>query len=301
MTSDMPAEFARWLAEWRRAEQLPPAFATVVERLHLPLAAALAHAASAQQGLFVVGLCGAQGSGKSTMVRVLAQLLSGRGLRVAVLSIDDLYATRAQRQRLAAQIHPLLATRGPPGTHDLALGLEVLADLAAGKGTALPRFDKARDDRCPRGEWPLVGRVDVLLFEGWCVGARAEPEAALAAPINALERDEDRAMVWRRHVNAALAGDYAALFARIDRLVMLRAPSFDAVRMWRLEQEAKLRAIRGTGPGSRVMSEDEVLRFVQFFQRTTRQIEREMPERADMVVMLDTARQVRDWRGVMMA
>jgi D-glycerate 3-kinase len=295
-------DLVKWLAAYRDVERLPESFAALVEQLHVPMAAAIAGAAKARGGLFVVGLCGAQGSGKSTMVQVLAQLLTGDGLRVAVLSLDDLYCTRAQRQQLAAQVHPLLTTRGPPGTHDVALGMEVITALEQGRQTALPRFDKARDDRRPRAEWAMAGGgagpVDVLLFEGWCVGARPEPAAALALPVNPLERDEDRDLGWRRHVNAALAGDYATLFARIDRLVMLRAPSFETVKAWRLEQEAKLLAASGAEPGSRVMTEAEVLRFVQFFERTTRQIEREMPARADMLVTLNQQRQVVEWHGI---
>ncbi len=298
---DLPfeSEFAGWLAEFQAEQQLLGDFAGLVRRLHRPMAAAIALAAAADDGLFVVGLCGPQGSGKSTMVSVLARLLSGHGLRVAVLSLDDLYSTRAERQRLALEIHPLLATRGPPGTHDVALGIEVIAHLREGRPTALPRFDKARDDRRPRREWPQgEAGVDVLLFEGWCLGARAEDEAALAAPVNALEREEDREAIWRHHVNAALAGDYAGLFAEIDMLILLRAPSFAAVRDWRLEQEAKLRAaIRSDGP-SRVMGPDQVLRFLQFYERTTRQIDREMPARADIVVALDACREVLGWQGL---
>ena len=292
----MPAQqiaFADWLARYCADQQLPCGFADLVERLHRPLASDFARAAEMHPGLFVLGLCGAQGSGKSTMAGVLAQLLTRHGLRVAVLSLDDLYCTRAERAQLAAKVHPLLATRGPPGTHDVALGAEVIAALADNRPVALPRFDKARDDRCPRAQWPLAGPgIDVLLFEGWCVGARAEPDATLAIPVNALERDADSAMIWRRHVNAALGGAYATLFARIDRLVLMRAPSFAAVLAWRLEQEAKLRRACGTDPGARVMSEAEVVRFVQFFERTTRQIDREMPARADMLVTLDEQRHV---------
>lgn len=288
--------FGRWLAGYRALQQLPIGFDATVLGLHVPLAAAIALAAKAQPHLFVLGLCGPQGSGKSTMAEVLVQLIAGHGLRAAVLSLDDLYRTRAQRRALAAQIHPLLATRGPPGTHQVELGTDIIAALAERRKVALPRFDKARDDRASCAQWPIVGPLDVLLFEGWCVGARPEPEAALVPPVNALERDEDQNGIWRKHVNAALAGDYAALFARIDMLVMMQAPSFDTVKQWRLEAETKLRTGRGAHMGSQVMSEAEVLRFVQLFERTTRQIEREMPARADIVIELAAQRQVQNWR-----
>jgi D-glycerate 3-kinase len=242
-----------------------------------------------QGGMLVVGLCGPQGSGKSTTAAALAVLLRASGARVAVLSIDDLYLGQAARRDLAAAVHPLFAVRGPPGTHDVALGLAVLEALARPGDVALPRFDKATDDPEPRSEWPLVeGPVDVVLFEGWCVGAAPEPAERLAAPVNALERDEDVDGVWRLYANDALVQDYKALFDRIDMLIQLRAPSFDAVLGWRCEQEHKLVARTGKG-----MSDAEIARFIQHYERLTRWIDLEMPARADVVVQLDKARRGR--------
>ncbi|KQY92511.1 kinase [Caulobacter sp. Root1455] len=280
-----------WLAAFLREENLPADFAAEIERLHAPLAARIA--AVAMGPAFVVGICGPQGSGKSTTVRVVAALLAARGLKVATLSLDDLYLPRADREALARDVHPLLRTRGVPGTHDVALGLAVLDGLAGAGETALPRFDKASDDRAAIETWPLVaGPVDVVLFEGWCVGARPEPPEALAAPVNALERERDPDGTWRTHVNAALAGPYRALFARLDLLVLFTAPDFETVLTWRREQEAKLRrrlAEAGQGAGL-AMSEEEVAVFVQHYERLTRHILREMPARADLIVALDKDR-----------
>jgi D-glycerate 3-kinase len=278
-----------WLDAFLRAETLPAAFASEVERLHAPLAARIA--AVAMGPAFVVGICGPQGSGKTTAVRVVAALLEARGLKVATLSLDDLYLPRADRETLAREIHPLLRTRGAPGTHDVALGLAVLDDLAGAGETALPRFDKAADDRAPVEAWPVVaGPVDIVLFEGWCVGARPEPAQALAAPINVLERERDPDGAWRAHVNAALAGPYRPLFARPDLLVLFTAPDFETVLAWRQEQEAKLRGrLAAAGQGG-AMTDDEVAVFVQHYERLTRHIAREMPARADVVVALDKDR-----------
>jgi D-glycerate 3-kinase len=280
-----------WLSAFLREEKLPAGFAVEIERLHAPLADRIA--AVAMGPAFVVGICGPQGSGKSTTVRVVAALLEARGLKTATLSLDDLYLPRADREALARDVHPLLRTRGVPGTHDVALGLAVLDGLAGESGTALPRFDKAADDRAPVGTWPVVeGPVDVVLLEGWCVGARPEPAEALAAPVNALERERDPDGTWRAYVNAALAGPYRALFGRVDLLVLFTAPDFAAVLAWRREQEAKLRArLAQAGEGAgRAMSDDEVAVFVQHYERLTRHIAREMPTRADIVIALDADR-----------
>ncbi|KRA74965.1 kinase [Caulobacter sp. Root656] len=278
-----------WLAAFLRDEALPAGFVAEVERLHAPLAARIA--AVAMGPAFVVGICGPQGSGKTTTVRVVAALLEAQGLKVATLSLDDLYLPRADREVLAREVHPLLRTRGVPGTHDVALGLAVLDRLAGEGETALPRCDKAADDRAPVEAWPVVaGPVDVVLFEGWCVGARPEPAEALAAPVNALERERDPDGVWRAHVNAALAGSYRALFARLNLLVLFTAPDFETVMTWRREQEAKLRdRLAATGQGG-AMIDDEVAVFVQHYERLTRHIARETPARADVVVALDKDR-----------
>ena len=254
-----------------------------------PLAERIAGWTAGRRQPLVVGICGPQGSGKSTLSARLEDRLTARGLKVAVLSIDDLYLTRAERLDLARRTHPLLATRGVPGTHDVTLGLSVLDALARPGVVALPRFDKAADDRAPKADWPVFdGPADVVLLEGWCVGARPQPVEALTAPINALERDEDPDGTWRHYANAALAGPYADLFSRLDRLVLLLAPDFSVVRTWRGEQEARLRE-QLADPG-RTMDDAALDRFVAHYERLTRWIAADLPEAADVVVRLDEKR-----------
>ena len=228
----------------------------------------------------MVGLCGAQGSGKSTLAAALARHFSG----AVALSLDDFYCTRAERMRLAAEVHPLLATRGVPGTHDLTLAQATFAALDRGEAVPLPKFDKAADDRVDPMQWPIAPPCRrVIFFEGWCVGARAQSEQALVAPINRLEREEDQTGTWRRHANAALES-YQPLFARIDQLILLRAPDWDTVLGWRLEQEHALRRSNATGVG--IMDDAAVARFVSHYERLTRHILDEMPRRADLVLQL---------------
>lgn len=238
---------------------------------------------------FVLGICGAQGSGKSTLARAMVSPLEASGLRVAVLSLDDLYLPRTERERLAREVHPLLATRGPPGTHDVALGLAVIAALERGEAAPLPRFDKGRDDGMASEHWPRAPEnCDVMLLEGWCVGARAQDERMLGEPVNALEREEDASCGWRRYVNAALAGPCQQLFARLDALVLLAAPNFEVVHGWRLQQENDLRAQAGEGVA--LMDGAGIARFIQHNERLTRHMLSEMPARADIVVRLGADR-----------
>ena len=260
------------------------------------LAALLARRAvdARQRGAcFTVGLCGAQGSGKSTLAAVLRRLLQAQGLAAVALSLDDFYLTQQQRTELARRVHPLLQTRGVPGTHDIALALEVIEALQRPGEVALPSFDKALDDRHPPANWPHVrGPVQVILLEGWCLGATPQPTAALAQPVNALEENEDPDGAWRRYVNAALGGDYQRLYERFDHLVFLAAPGFEVVYRWRLEQETELRrlaALEGVDR-SRMMSDEDLERFVNHFERLTRHMLAVMPARADVVIGLDSAR-----------
>ena len=238
-------------------------------------------------GVRLNAISGLQGSGKSTLAAQLAAAAPARGVRAVALSIDDFYLDRGARLALAREVHPLLATRGPPGTHDLALAFHTLDMLLEGRATALPRFDKLADRRLPPREWPHVEAVDLVLLEGWFLGTPPEDDAALARPVNALERDEDRDGRWRRWCNAALAREYAPLWRRCDRLLLLRAPSFEIVPEWRWQAE---RAMQAADPTRDAMDRAGIARFVQHYERVSRQALRTLPELADVVVALDERR-----------
>ena len=241
-------------------------------------------------GMQVLGISGLQGSGKSTLAAQVVRAAGEAGLSAAGLSLDDFYLTREQRLRLAATVHPLLATRGPPGTHDVPLALATIDALRAGDTPPLPRFDKLADDRLPPGQWTRPTRpLDLLVFEGWCLGVPAEDEQALATPVNALEAGEDPDGTWRRYCNDALARDYPALWSRLDRLWFLQPPGFDAVYQWRSQQE---QALQAASPGRRSMDPAALRRFIGHYERVSRQALRTLPDLADTVVQLDQGRRI---------
>lgn len=233
-----------------------------------------------------VALAGGQGAGKSTLARAIVAACGYFDLRAVAMSIDDFYRTRAARERLGQAIHPLLATRGPPGTHDVGLCESVLDALTRAGEVAVPVFDKGVDDRAGRAR-RVAGPVDVALLEGWCVGARPQAAEALRAPVNGLEAEVDADGRWRRYVNDALGGAYARLFAGFDCLIFLRVPSLDAVRRWRLAQEADR-------PGDQRLDAGEVERFVAHYERLTLWMLTDLPDRADVLVDLDEAHRVRN-------
>ncbi|MDB5445486.1 MAG: hypothetical protein JWQ97_803 [Phenylobacterium sp.] len=275
-----------WIATFRAEHALPDSFRATMHLVCEPLAARAARLRQTRRRTVLIGLSGAQGSGKSTVAAAVVRLLEDRGLSAVAVSLDDFYLPKSARERLAREVHPLFATRGPPGTHDVALAGAALDQLRQPGRVALPAFDKAADERRPRSEWRTIATpVDVVIFEGWCVGARAQGQAALAQPVNALEAEEDPDRRWRTAINEQLDGRYQPLFARLHELVLLQAPSFEVASGWRLEQEHKLIARTGRG-----MSDAEVARFVAHYERLTRWILAEMPERANLVFPLDAER-----------
>jgi D-glycerate 3-kinase len=213
----------------------------------------------------IIGISGSQGSGKSTLAATAAEAFGA-----VALSLDDVYLTRAERQAMAGAVHTLFAVRGPPGTHDLDLlndRLDRLRLAQPGDLTSIPSFNKLADDRRPEADWRrFKGRPSAILLEGWCLGAQPQTTAALAAPINALERNQDAAGAWRGLINARLAEDYGELFARLNGLLFFRAPSFEQVLDWRCEQEAALRRVSLLSAEQR----SAIAIFVGHFERLTR-------------------------------
>jgi D-glycerate 3-kinase len=233
------------------------------------------------------GIAGLQGTGKSTLSAQMAALAAGRGINVSVLSIDDFYLSHAARVELGCRVHPLCATRGVPGTHDVALACEVIDALRDGRPVALPQFDKISDDCLPHSQWPLVQQADLVILEGWFLKVPAQTEAKLLEPINPLERDEDPRGIWRHWSNAALSSTYPSLWSRLDRLLFLQGPGFEIVPHWRWQQEQTLQSAH---PSRQAMTRGQVDRFVQFFERDSRQAMRELPTIADATIRLDAER-----------
>lgn len=215
---------------------------------------------TASHGPKIIGISGSQGSGKSTLAGILTQQLNGLGIPAQAVSLDDFYLTQSDRSVLASTVHPLLRTRGVPGTHDVDWLQQVLTGTKAGKGQGLlPRFDKAADDRA--GQHPLS--CQVLVLEGWCLGVQSQGEAALLEPINDLERDMDQQGIWRRWVNLQIQTRYEPLWSDIDYWLCLQPPGFAQVLQWRRQQEDQLAQARR-------MDEQSLRRFIEHYERLTR-------------------------------
>lgn len=231
----------------------------------------------------VIGITGAQGTGKSTLASLLVTELLAQGIGCAAVSLDDYYLTRQARQQLAGTVHPLLAQRGVPGTHDIGRALSDARQVLAGAAVALPRFDKALDDSLP--DRPAA-QLDLLIVEGWCLGLAAEAESGLVSPVNQLEATEDSSGAWRRYVNQQLAASYQPYFDLLQPLIWLKAPDWDSVCRWRAKQEQQLWQQRGTG-----MTTEQLARFMLPFQRLTQLSYQQLPARANYTIVLNQAQQ----------
>lgn len=235
----------------------------------------------------LIGVAGAQGSGKSYQCRILTM---ANQPRFAHFSLDDVYHSRAHREELAIETHPLFITRGPPGTHDLDLAtqtIERIRSVGRDESIRLPRFDKLTDDTAPKSEWPLyTGPAEAIVVDGWCLGADALGHGDIETPMNVLERDEDVTGVWRETVEYELRDNYQPFFGQFDAIVYLKPPNWEIVRTWRGQQEEQLRG--------RPLTPDEnatLDRFMMFYERISRWM---MAGRhsANWVVQLDEARKV---------
>ena len=240
---------------------------------------------------YLMGLSGLQGSGKSTLARVIKAQAEARGIPTEVLSLDDFYYSRSERDALSREIHPLLRTRGVPGTHEIELLLSVLAGLPKASDklpVPYPRFDKGRDTRLPPSRWPRAVRPPrLIILEGWALGIRPQSAAALAAPVNDLERGEDPDGTWRRWVNKQLKG-YQPLWRKLDALIVLQAPGWNVVQRWRSEQETVLLARHAP----LAMDATAMKRFLAHFERLSRHALATLPQLADSWVEYDTERHV---------
>ncbi|ORU90013.1 MAG: hypothetical protein A6F71_03355 [Cycloclasticus sp. symbiont of Poecilosclerida sp. M] len=293
LADKLSSEFTTICKKLAIAEGLTP----YLSSLYVPLARRLHTKHHHLNDTLVVGINGAQGSGKSTLSELLSYTLrKGFGLNVAILSIDDIYKTRQQRGQMAIDLHPLFKTRGVPGTHDTQLGIQIIKrckSLKEGALFAYPVFDKGKDERQPKDAWPNVqGKIDILLFEGWCVGAHPQKDIDIKTAVNLLEENEDRECVWRSAVNEYLKADYKKLFDLIDCLLFLKIPSFDSIIKWRGLQEDKL-IKQGKKERHLMTTNKKLQRFIDHYERLTRFQLDDLPQRADLIFELGFDHQVK--------
>ncbi len=259
-----------------------------LEKFYLPISKMIKDEYLKRKKTKIIGLTGGQGTGKSTISNILKIILKeAYKLETVIFSIDDFYKTLNERKIMSKKISALFLTRGVPGTHDTKMLLNCLQTLKNDKfkNYIIPKFDKSTDDRFSKNKWlKIKKKPDIVIFEGWCVGATAQEKKDLISPINKLEKHKDKNKIWRKKVNLELKKKYKKIFKLIDKLIFLKVPSFKYVLKWRLLQEKKLRL---TGKGNKIMTDKQINSFIMYYERITKHMLKILPKTADTVISID--------------
>ena len=259
-----------------------------LNKFYLPICKKIAQDYRKEKKIKIIGLTGGQGAGKSTITQIIKLILETKyNLRVVYFSIDDFYKKLSERKKMAKKVHQLFRTRGVPGTHDTSLIKKIFINLTKKnfKPLTIPLFDKSRDDRFPKKKWQKIKKQpEIIIFEGWCVGAEAQKKKYLKKSINILEKKYDTKLIWRSKVNYELENEYAEIFNKINTLIFLKVPNFECVYKWRLLQEKKLQL---TSKGKKIMSPTQVKNFIMYYERITRQMFIDLTKKSYAVLYLN--------------
>ena len=260
-----------------------------LNRFYLPISKMIKDEYEKKKKTRIIGLTGGQGTGKSTISIILKIILKeAYNLETVIFSIDDFYKTLNERETMSKKISDLFLTRGVPGTHDTKMLLQCIKNLKNNnfKKMDIPKFDKSIDNRLSKSNWLQVKKKpNIVIFEGWCVGASAQKNKDLILPINKLEKYKDKKKIWRQKVNLKLRKEYKKIFDLIDKLIFLKVPSFKYVLKWRLLQEKKLRITR---KGNKTMTDKQVENFIMYYERITKHMLKTLPKDADTVISIDS-------------
>ena len=245
----------------------------------------------------VIGLTGGQGSGKSTISNILKIVLKEYfNLETIIFSIDDFYKTFKDRKKMSKKISPLFLTRGVPGTHETKLLYNCIKSLKKKdfKKITIPKFDKSIDDRLPKNKWQKIEKKpNIVIFEGWCVGAKPQKNKDLLVPINTLEKVNDKKKIWRTRVNQELKDQYKKIFNLIDVSIFLKVPSFKHIYKWRLLQEKKLKAV---SRGKKIMNSKQIKKFIMFYERLTKHMLKNLSHQSDILIKIDEKHKLKSLR-----
>jgi len=268
----------------------------MIKSFLIPICFWIAKKAKSRRPYFI-GLAGGQGTGKTTISSIIKIILIKYfKLKVFKISVDDFYKTRKDRSLLSKRVHPMLLIRGVPGTHDINLMLNFLKKMKSKKFKSLkvPSFNKAIDDRSNKKNWQSIEeRPDVIILEGWCVGAKPASAKSLKKSINSMEEIKDPRLVWRKYVNQQLKSKYKKLYSQINCLIYLKANNFSLLQKWRQKQEYKLRLTNKKRSKNKIMNKKDVFNFMQTYQRITENMFKTMPKFASIVMHLNSNHQIK--------
>ena len=259
-----------------------------LKKIYIPISFWINNKCKKKGRTLILGLSGSQGSGKTTVTGILQIILKKFFKKnIYIISIDDFYKTLRDRNRMSQQKHSLFKTRGVPGTHDINLikNFFISVKRKKFKKIKLPKFNKSIDDRSKKNYWHNINkRPEIIILEGWCVGAKPQINSSLRKPVNILEKYEDKDLIWRKYANEKLKKEYKEIFAMIDYFIFMKVPNFKIVFKWRLLQESKLR--KKLHYKKKIMTYSAIKRFIMFYQRITLQMMKDLSKSASIVLLL---------------
>ena len=267
-----------------------------LKKIYIPISFWIENKYKKKGETLILGFSGGQGSGKTTVTGILKIILKKFfKRRIHVSSIDDFYKTLEDRNKISNKIHPLLKTRGVPGTHDINLVKNFfnLIRKKKFKKIKLPKFEKAIDNRLEKKYWfNIKKKPEIVILEGWCVGAKPQSSFLIKKPINTLEKYEDKDLKWRKYANEKLKSEYKKLFSMIDHFIFIKIPNFKMVFKWRLLQENKLR--KRSHLNKKIMSYNKIKRFIMFYERITLQMMKDLSKSASVVMLLKKNHEIKN-------
>ena len=236
-------------------------------------------------------ISGSQGIGKSTLLKIIEKnVLKFYEKKILTLSLDDYYLSKKERLILSKKIHPLLITRGVPGTHDINKLIKDIISFQNKKYPIIkPIFDKLKDDRSNKKS-KIIKKADILILEGWCCGSPPIEKKYLYKNINFLEKNKDPQMIWRNFYNQKLKNEYANLFNLFEKKIFLQSPTFNYVLNWRSKQEKMM--IKKNN--KKIMNEKELKYFISHYEKITKFMIKVLPKKADIVIKIDKNQRIKE-------
>ena len=281
-------DYLNFLSKEKIFDQSKAAKIRSLKRTYIPMSFWIEEKYKKKGKTLFLGLSGGQGSGKTTVSKILKIILKKYFKRkIEVISIDNFYKTSEERNKMSNITHPLFKTRGVPGTHDINLinKFFYFVKKKKFKKFKIPKFSKTLDDRLKKKYWQSISqKPEIAILEGWCVGARHQSSNLLKKPINDLEKYQDKNMIWRKYVNQKLKNEYKKFFNNIDYLIFMKIPNFKMVFKWRFLQEKKLE--KKPYPQNKIMSYYGIKRFIMFYERITLQMVKDLSKSASLVIEL---------------
>ena len=235
-------------------------------------------------------IAGSQGAGKSTLAKIFKLVLENvYKKKVMLLSIDDYYLSKNKRNKLSKNIHPLLITRGVPGTHDIvALKNDIINFQKKKFPISTPIFNKLKDDISSKKN--IIKNAEILLLEGWCCGSPSINKKYLFQNINRLETIFDKNKKWRQYYNSQLMKDYKKVFSLFDQQIYIQPPSFSYILKWRYAQE-KNNALKSRNKD--FMNKKDLQKFIQHYEKLTKWMMKTMPAKADILIKIDSNQKIK--------